>query len=199
MFSLNGYDEVQAANPGEKAKKLPAGGYVCKILAVTARKSKAGRDMLILDVDIAEGEFKGYFTEQHARNQDFNPDAFYPSAATYYQLIFQKDSNKVSPYFKGLITTIEKSNNCKFEMNPFHEQNLIGKLCGFIFADEEYTRGDGKVIISPRIKYPKLVDDIRQNKFKVPELKKLAEVKEKNTDAKIFEGAEEISDSDLPF
>ena len=202
MIDMNGYNEVNAANHGENSKKLPAGGYVCKILEVTPKKSKAGRAMLVLNVDIAEGEFRGYFTEQHSRSQEFNPDAFYPSAATYYQLIYQNDSDKISPYFKGLITTIERSNNCKLNIkDKFDEQELKGKICGFIFADEEYTRNDGKVIVAPRIKFPKSADDIRQNKFTVPELKKATETPQKSekADDPMAKNAVEVSDSDLPF
>ena len=42
---------------------LPAGGYICRIMGVEETKSKSGRDMIKVSLDIAEGEFKNRFAE----------------------------------------------------------------------------------------------------------------------------------------
>lgn len=196
MIDLKGYEDVQAANPGE-FPRLTAGGYVCKIIHAELTKSKAGNHMLVLFLDIAEGDFAGYFKKSAERLKAFRPDAKWDNAAIYRQLLFDKDG-MTSSFFKGLLTCIVKSNP-QFNFNPhaLEEKSLRGLLIGCVFAEEEYSKRDGSVGSRVVVKFPKTVDDIRNGNFSVPAVKKLAAasgVQEKD----VLDG-EPVSDFDIPF
>lgn len=180
MIDLKGYEDAQAVLPGEFAK-LPAGGYVCGVINAEITKSKAGNPMLVLYLDIVEGEFAGFFRDAFDRVRSSRPDIKWDNSGIYRQLIFDK-SGTVSRFFKGLLTCFEKSNN-KFYFNPrtFDEQILRGCLIGFVFAEEEYPKKDGSTGIRTFAKFPKVVDDIRSGNFTVPEMKKLSETKSSTT------------------
>lgn len=176
MIDLIGYEDAPAVLPGEFAK-LPAGGYVCRVTNAEITKSKAGNPMIVLFIDIAEGEFARYFRNAFDRVRGSRPDIKWDNSGIYRQLIFDKDG-KVSRFFKGLLTCFERSNG-KFYFNPrtFDEQILRGCLIGFIFAEEEYPKKDGTIGTRTFAKFPKVVDDIRNGNFNIPELKKLEEAK----------------------
>lgn len=174
MIDLIGYEDTPAVLPGEFAK-LPAGGYICHIVNAEITNSKAGNPMLVLFLDIVEGEFARHFKNAFERVHSLRSDIKWDNSGVYRQLIFDK-AGKVSSFFKGLLTCIEKS-NAAFHFNPrtFDEQILRGCLIGFIFAEEEYQKNDGSTATRTFAKFPKTVDVIRSGNFTVPELKKLVE------------------------
>ena len=195
----HGYNDVQASNPGEFTK-LPAGGYVCKIINAELANSKAGNLMLVLSIDIAEGDFQGFFKNATDVARKFNPDKKWDNSGIYRQLVFDK-SGRVASFFKGLITCIGRSNpNLKINISDFEPPSLRGLFCGFIFAYEEYERRDGSIAESVHIKFPKPAQDIRDGNFRVPDTKKFertdaAQVDIPNDD---FVG-EPIDPNDIPF
>lgn len=194
MIDLNGYNEVQPVLPGEFLK-LPPNGYVCQIVNVELGISKAGNPMIILYLDIAEGGFTGFFKDATDRVKNFRSDTKWDSSAIYRQLIFNNDG-KVSRFFKGLLTCFEKSNQITFNTHPFDEQKLRGCLIGFIFAEEEYQKRDGTISARVFPKFPKVVADIRQGNFSIPETKKFSPpVATPNTE---LQGTP-IDESDIPF
>lgn len=196
MIDLNGYEDVQPVMPGEFLK-LPADGYVCQIISAEITTSKAGNPMLVLCVDIAEGDFAGYFKAAADRVKNFRADVKWDNSAIYRQLIFDKDG-KTSKFFKGLLTCLEKSNpNFKFNPRAFDEKNLRGLLIGFIFAEEEYQKRDGSISSRVFIKFPRPVADIRNRNFSVPEIKKFSPPV--NTQPKDYFDGIPIDDSDVPF
>ena len=201
MIDLIGYEETTAVLPGEFVK-LPAGGYVCSIVNAEITNSKAGNPMLVLYIDIVEGEFAKHFRNAFERVRGSRPDIKWDNSGIYRQLIFDK-TGKVSRFFKGLLTCIEKSNG-SFHFNPrtFDEQILRGCLIGFVFAEEEYTKTDGSTGNRTFAKFPKPVDDIRSGNFNVPEPKKLAEKSQpplkETKDTSIFIG-DPLNLEDPPF
>lgn len=197
MIDLKGYEDVQAVTPGE-FPKLPAGGYVCQILHAELTKSKADNPMLVLFIDIAEGDFAGYFKDSSSRVKSFRSDSKWDNSAIYRQLIFDKGGN-TSRFFKGLITCIEKSNP-NFKINPraFDEQRLRGLLIGCLFAEEEYERRDATIGTRLFIKFPKTVDDIHSGNFTVPELKKLPATAPATPKQDDWSGTP-VDNDDIPF
>lgn len=194
MIDLNGYDEVLPVLPGEFTK-LPPNGYVCHVVNVELANSKAGNPMIILYLDIAEGEFKGFFKDATDRVKNFRSDTKWDNSAIYRQLIFNNDG-KVSRFFKGLLTCFEKSNQVTFNTHPFDEQKLRGCLIGFIFAEEEYQKRDGTISSHVFPKFPKVIADIRQGNFSMPETKKFSPpVATTNTNLQ----ETLIDESDIPF
>ena len=59
MEKVQGYEEAQAIT-GEY-ERLNAGGYICKIVSAKEEKSKSGKRMLVLALDIIEGDKKDFF------------------------------------------------------------------------------------------------------------------------------------------
>lgn len=202
MIDLIGYEETAAVLPGEFAK-LPPGGYICSIVNAEVTNSKAGNPMLVLYLDIVEGEFAKHFRNAFERVRGSRPDIKWDNSGIYRQLIFDK-SGKVSSFFKGLLTCIEKSNTA-FHFNPrtFDEHILRGCLIGFIFAEEEYFKKDGSTGSRTFAKFPKPVDIIRSGNFTVPDLKKLEDDRPSQSTPKAKNGevfiGEQVDIEDPPF
>lgn len=133
MKKPDGWDSAQAYT-GESVS-LPAGGYICTIVGAVDMFSNSGKPMLVLLLDIAEGEYAGYFRRQFENAKEKTPEAKWN--CVYRQLV----EGKSLPFFKGLITSIEESNG-SFKWN-FDEKNLIGKKIGAIFGREQYVANDG--------------------------------------------------------
>lgn len=193
-----GYNDVPAANPGEFVK-LPAGGYICRIINAELIKSKAGNLMLVLAIDIADGQFAGHFKALTINAQKFDANKKWDNSGIYRQLLCDNSNQRISSFFKGLITCIEKSNdNFKVNINNFEPDSLRGKLCGFIFGEEEYEKRDKSVGIKTVIKFPKTLDDIKNGNFKFPELKKLSAPSVPKPD-KEFPNSTPVDPDDIPF
>ena len=166
-FTNEQWNANKAAKPGEFSN-LPAGGYVCKIVDAEFTTSKAGNDMLNLNVDIAEGDYTNYFQNFADRFKSWNNNAVYR------QLIL--DSNKnVSSFFKGLLEIIEDSNSnfTAYANGGVDNKALVGKLIGFVFADEEYRKQNGDIATRAVVRTPKTVAEIHDGDFTVPPLKKM--------------------------
>ena len=175
-------------------ERLPAGGYVCKIveavdcpIGFNSMQPEKG-EYIALVYDIAEGPYKDYY------NDDFGKK--YKSAHTYYASY--KDTN--FGRFKGMLTAIDESNGTTFVAqaeNGLKEQQLVGKILGVVLGEEEYNSDYGYVRVSLKARYVCSADKIRKGEFKVPELKKLKE----STTSKSAptEGFTPLGDEDLPF
>lgn len=171
-FKINGYKDVQGSNPGEFTL-LPPGGYVCRIINAEMTKSRSGREMILLYLDIAEGEFAGYFREQTERDQKFSSDKKWTNSGIYRQLIYD-NNNVCSRFFKGLLMSLEHSNpNYKVNFEDFDPAQIVNLLIGIVYGHEEYEKQNGDIGNRVTAKFPRDVDIIREGKFKVPELKTL--------------------------
>lgn len=188
MRKYENFDKVEAYT-GEY-EKLEPGGYVCKILQVKAEESDGTKNydtLLRIGFDIAEGEHKDYYRRQFDRKKQSNPDAKWPGM--YYQTVKGDDLG----YFKGFITSIEKSNpGYKWDWD---EQKLKGKLFGGVFGEEEYKANDGSIKTSVKCRFVRSVDAIRNGDYVVPEKKTLAKP------TKDVGGSPSLDDDsdDLPF
>jgi len=184
MKALNGFNNVEASTGSFES--LPAGGYVAKILKVVNHNEE--KPFLEVVFDIAEGEYAGYF------NSDFGTkNEWAHSFRSYY-------SEAALGMFKGFIESIDKSNKTNFSESiekGFNEQSLVGKLVGIIVGYEEYKTNRGEIGQRMRVKGTRSADTIRQNKFRVPELKKLEASIE--TTAATPTGFTPLKDEDCPF
>ncbi len=148
-------------------KRLSAGGYICRIVDCEFGKNKGGQDMLILNVDIYEGEFAGYFQKSADR---FNK---WDYAAIFKRKIFGANGEDFADPFQQLLEDIEASNaGFTFDDGNIDEKDFIGKLCGFVFGDKEYQKNDGNIGVKAQVTFSKSVAQIREGKFKIPPLKK---------------------------
>ncbi len=166
MNKPNGYDEAVVYSG---YKKLPKGGYVCRIMKVEEGKSKAtGAEQLIIYLDIADGEHKGYFAEAYR-----NDTREFPKwGCVAYQPIYDSTTGKTNPRFKAFLTAVEESNP-GFVVDKTWGEDFVkfykDKYVGFVFGDEYYIGNDGKERVSVKPKFCISVDKIKKGDFKVPE------------------------------
>lgn len=187
MEKLQGYDEAQAIT-GEY-EKLEAGGYICKIKSAKEEKSKSGKKMLVLALDIIEGEKKDFFKKRF--DEDTRAEKKWPAGAVYRQML---EGEKAAGFLKGLMTSLEASND-GFKWD-WDEKKLKDLKCGAIFGEEEYEKLDGSIGTSTKVKFIRTVKAIQEGSFKVPELKKLPIKGEAFED---FINSVTSNDDDLPF
>lgn len=187
MEKIQGYNEAQAIT-GEY-ERLEAGGYICKIVSAKEEKSKSGKKMLVIALDILEGDKKDFFRNRF--NENTNPDKKWPAGAIYRQML---EGEKAAGFLKGIMTSLEASNE-GFKWD-WDEKKLANLKCGAIFGEEEYEKLDGSVGISTKVKFIRTVKAIQDGNFKVPELKKLPQKGEAFED---FINSVTSDDNDLPF
>jgi hypothetical protein len=148
-----GYDEAAAITPGEY-KQLPPGGYIGKIVRAEETTSKSGNNMIVLDVDIAEGEYKDFFKQKY--------DTRFSDETPWGAKVRQVVDGASTPMFKGLVTSIEASNlNFAFPFAPAPLTRLHGKQIGLIFGREEYIASDGEIRMATRVRGVRAVSTIR--------------------------------------
>lgn len=191
-FNEEEYKKAQAFD-GETVK-LPAGGYICKILNVKNEKSKNGKKMLSVALDIAEGEFSGFFMNQYENRKKTsnpeNPAKFPNNAVVRYVLEGDYWLNR----FKGLMTSLEKSNDNFSWLECNHDENKIkGLHIGAIFGEEEYEKMDGSIGTTTKVVQIRSTEAIREGNYNIPEIKKI----EKQEDP--FDNVGYSSTDELPF
>ena len=133
----SGYDEAPAYT-GE-FQQLPKGKYVCVIKQVATRDSRNGNEQFVILYDIAEGEHKDFYQKMFDADKAQNP-----SGAKWRGVFKQNMDGKGTPWLKGIITSIERSNNFTFPWDrEKNEETLKGKRFGGIFWRRQYEKEDG--------------------------------------------------------
>lgn len=170
MEKLKGFETAKIIT-GESTQ-LPKGGYIVKIMDCNEEKTESGYSYLNFAFDVIEGDFKGHFTKIYKDSADENKKwkgtyrVFIPSEGNQY---YEDNLNR----FKTMITNFEESNK------GFHwdwdETKLKNKIIGVVYGEEEF-RPEGKDILTiTKAKYFTNTQRIKENKFKIPQLKKIAE------------------------
>ena len=151
-----------------EAMQLPAGCYVCKVLGVKQEQHN-GHDRFLMQFDIAEGEYTGFYKKQYDQTKQSDPKVKYKG------IYRQNMDGQGTPFFKGLITSIEKS-NAGFTF-PFgqqgNEKTLVGKKFGAVMGREEFLTADGEKRMATKIFQIRSVEGLKE--AKVPEDKLLEE------------------------
>lgn len=174
---------------GGESMAIKPGAYICKIISMREEVSKSGKPMVIFAFDIAEGEYKDYYINKLERDKRNNKDAKFKG--TYYSFPFTKD-NTTNPYFKGIITAIEKSNNFVLP-DEFSSADVKGKLFGGLFGREEFKKDKWVTkLISIRT-----VDKVRSGQYTLPEDKPF--VNNSSVGSFDFSIDNDADDEDLPF
>ena len=173
---------------------LPAGGYVAKIMDATVISYDWG-DVLKVDFDIAEGEYKGFFATDYRNNT--NDDKKWRGT---YRINIPNESNQYfdSPRqsFNNLIACLEETNS------GFHfdwdESKLKGKGIGVLFRNKEWEY-NGSTGWTTECCAVTTAKDIREGNFKMPKDKPL-KAKATNTGAYSETAFAPVDDdADLPF
>ena len=153
MKVIENWNEVEAKGM-EDFKSLPIGAYECIIRKAEVYKNPTTeKESFKVQVDIASGEYKGYFQQRYDNNT--NSDKTWDNNSTRY-LAFQGDN---IAYFKGFITCVENSNpGYKWDWN---EEKLTGKkICG-VYQYEEYEKQDGTKGVKVRLNKFRSLDKIK--------------------------------------
>lgn len=167
MQPISGW-ETTPAYTGE-VMQLPAGLYICIVKQVNMRKDASGREQIILLFDIAEGEQKGFYQRQFDSRREQDSNAKW--GGVYRQHTHDRDGQSANPWFKGMICSIEKSNNgYRWDWN---EKGLVGKRFGGIFGREEFLASDGEKKMTTRLLQIRSIDGLKT--ATVPEDKLLPE------------------------
>lgn len=190
MKKPNNYETTQAYGD---FTPLELGGHICKIMKVEETKSKAGNDMIIISLDIAEGDQKDYFSKQYKADTRENKKW----GCIVYQLVEDKDGN-THKGFKTFIKSVEKSNK-GFDSDSIWNDDFAGyfknKLVGGVFGREQYINQNGELKWSTKCVQFRDVETIRKG-VEVPEDKYLPG---NNNNANNNSSVNVLDDGDLPF
>lgn len=191
MNKPKNYDETQVFSG---SKQLPSGGYICRILDVKETVSRSGKDMLVISLDIAEGEYKFFYSEKY--KADTRKDKKW--GCTVYQLVLDGDGN-CNKGLKGFLTSVEESNDgYSVVWGDGFCSSLKNKLVGGLFGKEEFMTTDGKKASSTKCRFFRSVDTIKNGEYEVPEDKLLETTKETNSN-QFYAVEENVNEDDLPF
>lgn len=174
MEPIKNFDKIPATGDFER---LPAGGYVIKLQAVTDVRDKS---YLRIVFDIAEGPEAGRYLNESEEND-------------YRHSFVRSYKEKALGMFKAFTEALEKSNpGYKWD---WKEAALPGKLLGVVIGYEEYEANDGNVKERMRIASCISADRVRKGDFKVPDLKKLGGT----APAPVVPGFTPVNDDNVPF
>ena len=146
-----GYENAPVYGTGDFESITP-GGHICRIRAVKEEISNGNRQ-LVIAFDLAEADAQaGYYAKQYSQRVSGDVNAKWPGVHR------QGIDGKSTPFFKGLITAIERSN--PGYLWDWDEGSLKGKLFGGVFGREEYMGTDGKPHWNCRIRSVRSVEGI---------------------------------------
>lgn len=206
-----GYDSQQAYTGEFEA--LPAGGYVCRILGVRLEQIGAGTRMIVM-LDIAEGEFAGFFQSQYDRRRASDAKAKWSGSALLYLTLpasLSEDKYRTMlGFFKGFLGAVATSNpqwvNTFETSETLNEQTLKGLMVGMLFRREEFEATNGERKWAVKCTQARSVQAIRSGDFKVPEDKPLKAAKSAGRIPNWASGInasgidiEVVDENDLPF
>lgn len=146
------------------AERLPAGGYVVRIINAKEETFDWG-SRLAIAFDIEEGEYKGFYK----RNFDAQQSEDKKWKGTYRLNIPKEDGSKEDEWtqkkFNTVMVNIEESNPGFYF--DWDESKLKGKLIGVLFNNKEWSI-NGKTGFFTNPHSIVTVETIRSGKFTVP-------------------------------
>ena len=165
LSHLGSIEQVQEQNPDNGSfEEVEAGGYICKICNAIL-VNEGDKKNIRLELDIAEGNHKDYFTKLEERAGFWGLTGY----ASF------KDG-QLGRFIK--ICTAFGVSNPGFTFDPFRKggadvDTLIGKKIGVVIGKEEYLSNKGEIREKNVVANITEIDKIKNNKFSIPKLKKL--------------------------
>ena len=175
--------------------QLPKGAYVCKILRIEERESKKGNPMIVINFDVAEGEYKDFYKKQYEANE--NEDKHWSYDATFYLSVpYEGCKSFITEQWDTFWANIEDSNNgYVFDGN---EKKIVGKTFGGVFRLEQTEGNNGNIYDHTRLAYTIISQDVRDGKVKKLPNDKLVGNEPLNSDDFINAGTDSAME-DLPW
>lgn len=179
-------EQVEQNNPTGEFEDVEAGGYVCKIVNAILVNTPEKQNIR-LELDIDEGAHKDYFSRLEARAGFWGLTGY----ASFKE-------GQLGRFTK--VCTAFGTSNPGFSFDPFRGggadvDTLIGKKIGVVIGKEEYKNNKGEIREKNVVSNITEISKIREKKFTVPKLKKLAEESAMNDFMKLVEG----TDEEVPF
>ncbi|MCH1984184.1 DUF669 domain-containing protein [Ruminococcus sp. OA3] len=192
-------NDYETTKPYGEYEALPAGGYVCRIVQVIETRSKKGKDMLQIALDIAEGEYQGKFQKEFSENT--REDKKWP--CTVYQLVLDAEG-KTNRGLKTFLDAVEASNpGFRVIWGDTFCDNLRHRLVGGIFGREAYEKANGNGTgWSTKCQSFRETTAIREGRYQIPEDKPLKAGRQQWQPATDPDGFMSIPDGaceELPF
>ena len=190
MKAFNGLEIKKSVGASEP---LPAGGYVAKILNAKVEEYSWG-EVMVISFDIAEGEYKDFFSKQYKENT--REDKKWKGN---FRLTVPNEGNQ---YFDSQKRTFGNAIWAIEESNPgyhwdWNEDALKGKMVGVLFRNFEWAMEDRTGWSTEACTFVS-VEDVRTGNFKQPKDKPLKR-KESYSSNQFSEMVEIDSTEDLPF
>lgn len=170
LQGIQGANNVQEKAFGSSSfAPLPAGGYVCRILAVGVDKTSGGKQFIKLRIDVTEGEHAGYFQKRFQADASSQYGQKWKGVYKIWLPTFSGDNDKYTnaiAMYKGQLNTISRANHLP-EPNieaGFDPDMFKGGSIGVLFRDA-YYQGN-------RFTEPAYLCDpqkIRSGDFEIPE------------------------------
>ncbi|MDR3149957.1 MAG: hypothetical protein LBT88_08130 [Oscillospiraceae bacterium] len=157
------YKDVEPAQ--SDFQRIDPGVYVCEIKNVTAKQSKNGNEMFVVEFDIAQGECANYYYKQWERNKNSGGQW----RGVYRQMTGAEGNEQSISFFKGFIKALEDGNNANWD---FSFDWFKRKLFAGLFGEEEYLDKNGSLKTACKLMYVR--DISRINEYTAPEIKRLA-------------------------
>lgn len=191
MKPINNWNDVQATTD---RVKLPNGAYLCRILGAEVRQTKSGSEMLVISIDITEGEFKDYYANDY-RSQN-REDKKWRGVVRIF--VPTDDGSERDSYtksnFKAFTNAVEDSNSGYHW--DWNEEGLKGKSIGMLTRNEEWEM-NGNTGMSVRPFKLIATKRVKDGNFTIPKDKYL---NGSAPAAQASPGFTEIpTDDDLPF
>lgn len=176
MKQFSGLTEAQEAAKAIGGQRLPAGAYVCRVLAVKYQEGTNGNsDSIAIQFDIEEGELAGFFKKQYEENTQ--EDKKYKGKTSIY---CPKDDGSekdgwTKRSFGGWINAFEDSNpGYKWDWD---ESKWKNKVIGIVFG-ETGTVIEGKAIVYTEARFGCDAQLVRDGKAPIAKFKEREGYKE---------------------
>lgn len=202
MINLNGYNDVQVGS-GDNSPALPAGAYVAHIVNAFIGSFQDGSQGLFVAIEIAEGDFVGYFRKQFERFKKFAPNARWADNGII-KIPLYDDNGKIHWRLKKFLETVKQDNPTKINIvadSSFDERNLIGLNVGVVVGEKESqkTKQNGEHFVNPYVSYAITIDAVRSGNFKIPDLKKYQGNSTPNNSGTVMFDGQPAPEYETPF
>lgn len=159
MKQFGNYEDAKRLAQATGSAKLPEGAYICKVLGVRYENGvNNAQDRIILQFDIAEGEYKDFFKKQYEGNSD--EDKKWKGKVN---IFIPKDDgteqdNWTKRTFAGWTNAIEESN--PGYSWDWDETKWKGKILGIVFGITG-TKINGKSVTYTEARFATSVQKIK--------------------------------------
>jgi len=162
----------------QSMRALPAGGYICTIEGIREIE-RNGTPKIAVRLEIAEGNYKGYFREKYNARSARSQSAEWPRDGVYEFFFYNVDGVSSSRALKSFGGTLDDVGVPLFtENDDLNVKGVVGKKIGVIFRREEFrsSDGSGRLLWSTKPYYTRPASDIIAGNFQTPEDKPLDKV-----------------------